>query len=147
MVPGYNSVAPEAQRDERGGVLMLCRRIKDKQAKYLRTLACATNQVWKHCNELSHQVFQRERCFMTGYDLQQYTSGASNEGLQFRSQTIPAIAAQYATRHKQQKKIRLAWRKSSGARRARFAASRSTRLAPPMPMPRAATAKYVVALD
>ena len=104
-------------KDERNSVLTLRLRIKDKHAKYLRALAFDTNQVWNYCNELSYQVFQRERRFMSGYDLQKYTNGASKEGLQLHSQTIQAIAAEYATRRKQHKKVKLAWRKSSGARR------------------------------
>lgn len=104
-------------KDERNSVLTLRQRIKDKHAKYLRALAFDTNQVWNYCNELSYKVFQRERRFMSGYDLQKYTNGACKEGLRLHSQTIQAIAAEYATRRKQHKKVKLAWRKSSGVRR------------------------------
>jgi IS605 OrfB family transposase len=104
-------------RNEHHSVLTLRQRIKDKHAKYLRMLAFETNQVWNYCNELSYKVFQRERRFMSGYDLQKYTNGASKEGFQLHSQTIQAIAAQYATRRKQHKKVKLAWRKSGGIRR------------------------------
>jgi IS605 OrfB family transposase len=116
MVPKNKPDTADA-KDERGSVLTLRQRIKDKHAKYLRSLAFETNQVWNYCNELSYKVFQRERRFMSGYDLQKYTNGASKEGLQLHSQTIQAIAAEYATRRKQHKKVKLAWRKSSGARR------------------------------
>ncbi|WP_228527342.1 RNA-guided endonuclease InsQ/TnpB family protein [Noviherbaspirillum soli] len=104
-------------KGERNSVLTLRQRIKDKHVKYLRALAFETNQVWNYCNELSYKVFQREHRFMSGYDLQKYTNGASKEGLQLHSQTIQAIAAEYATRRKQHKKVKLAWRKSNGARR------------------------------
>jgi IS605 OrfB family transposase len=104
-------------KGERNSVLTLRQRIKDKHVKYLRALAFETNQVWNYCNELSYKVFQREHRFMSGYDLQKYTNGASKAGLQLHSQTIQAIAAEYATRRKQHKKVKLAWRKSSGARR------------------------------
>jgi putative transposase len=76
-----------------------------------------TNQVWNFCNALSIKVFERECRFMSGFDLQQYTNGASKEGLRLHSQTVRAIASAYVMRRKQFKKIRLAWRKSSGARR------------------------------
>ena len=92
-------------------------RIRDKHAKFLRDLAYDTNQVWNFCNALSIKVFERERRFMSGFDLQRYTNGASKEGLRLHSQTVQAIASEYATRRKQVKKVRLAWRKSSGARR------------------------------
>lgn len=104
-------------KDERNGVLTLRQRIKDKHVKHLRMLAFETNQVWNYCNELSYKVFQRQGRFMSGYDLQKYTNGASKEGLQLHSQTIQAIVAEYATRRQQHKKIKLAWRKSGGARR------------------------------
>jgi len=92
-------------------------RIKDKHARHLRTLAYDTNQVWNFCQALSIKVFERERRFMSGYDLQKYTDGASKEGINLHSQTIQAIASEYATRRRQFNKIRLAWRKSSGTRR------------------------------
>jgi IS605 OrfB family transposase len=92
-------------------------RIKDKHAKHLCGLAREVNLVWNFVNELSFKVFQRERCFMSGYELQKYTNGASKEGLRLHSQTIQGIAAEYATRRKQFKKVRLAWRKSGGVRR------------------------------
>jgi IS605 OrfB family transposase len=92
-------------------------RIKDKHAKHLCGLVREVNLVWNFVNELSFKVFQRERCFMSGYELQKYTNGASKEGLRLHSQTIQGIAAEYATRRKQFKKVRLAWRKSGGVRR------------------------------
>jgi len=104
-------------KDERDGVRTLRLRIKDKHATYLRGLARESNLVWNYVNDLSFQVFQRERRFLSGYDLQKYTNGASREGLRLHSQTIQAIAAEYATRRKQCKKVKLAWRKSGGARR------------------------------
>jgi putative transposase len=45
-------------------------------------------------NGLSFKVFQRERRFPSGYDLQKYTNGGSREGLRLDSQTIQAIAAE-----------------------------------------------------
>jgi hypothetical protein len=99
-------------KGERNSVLTLRQRIKDKHVKYLRALAFEMNQVWNYCNELSYKVFQREHRFMSGYDLQKYTNGASKAGLQLHSQTIQAIAAEYATRRKQHKKVKLAWRKA-----------------------------------
>ena len=102
---------------QRATIRTLHIRIKDKHAQFLRALAYDTNQVWNFCNALSIKVFERERRFMRGYDLQKYTDGASKEGINLHSQTIQAIASEYATRRKQFNKVRLAWRKSSGARR------------------------------
>lgn len=116
MVTRSKSDAVEA-KEECEGVRTLRLRIKDKHAKYLGELAREVNLVWNYVNELSFKVFQRERRFMSGYDLQKYTNGASKEGLRLHSQTIQGIAAEYATRRKQFKKVKLAWRKSGGARR------------------------------
>lgn len=75
------------------------------------------NQVWNYCNALSCQVWQREHRFLSGYDLQKFTDGATKEGLPLHSQTVQAIASEYATRRKQFKKTKLRWRVSGGARR------------------------------
>jgi putative transposase len=104
-------------KEEREGVRTLRIRIKDKHTKYLSELAREVNLVWNYVNELSFKVFQRERRFMSGYDLQKYTNGAPKEGLRLHSQTVQGIATEYATRRKQFKKTQLAWRKSGGARR------------------------------
>jgi IS605 OrfB family transposase len=104
-------------KEKRQGVRTLRMRIKDKHAKSLSELAREVNLVWNYVNDLSFKVFQRERRFLSGYDLQKYTNGASKAGLRLHSQTIQGIAAEYATRRKQCKKVKLAWRKSGGARR------------------------------
>jgi putative transposase len=107
----------EQAKDQRTTMRTLHIRIRDKHVKLLRALAYDTNQVWNFCNALSTKVFERERRFMSGFDLQKYTDGASREGINLHSQTIQAIASEYATRRKQFRKVRLAWRKSGGARR------------------------------
>jgi putative transposase len=116
MLPNAKPDTEEA-KDQRNTMRTLHIRIRDKHAAHLRVLAYATNQVWNYCNALSIRVFERERRFMSGYDLQTYTNGASKEGINLHSQTIQAIASEYATRRKQSRKVRLAWRKSNGARR------------------------------
>ena len=108
---------PQPTDSEPPGVRTLRLRIKDKHAKFLGALAYDVNQVWNFCNELSAKVFERERRFMSGFDLQKYTNGAVKEGLRLHSQTVQAIASEYAARHKQFKKVKLAWRKSGGRRR------------------------------
>src|SRR3984957_20264360 len=63
-------------------------RVKDKHAAWLGGLAREVNTVFNYCNELSAKVFEREE-----------------------------IAEEYARRRRQHRKVRLAWRKSGGARR------------------------------
>jgi transposase len=107
----------EEAKHERSTTRTLHIRIRDKHATLLRALAYDVNQVWNFCNALSIKVFERERRFMSGFDLQKYTDGASEEGIHLHSQTIQAITSEYATRRKQCKKVRLAWRRSGGTRR------------------------------
>ena len=115
-----NRSKPDAveAKEERESVRTLRIRVKDKHAHYLSALAREVNVVWNFVNELSVTVFQRGRRSRSGCDLQKYTNRASKEGLRLHSQTIQGIAAEYATRRKQLKKVKLAWRKSGGARRA-----------------------------
>jgi putative transposase len=92
-------------------------RLKDKHAKFLRDLAREVNFVWNYCNELQITIFNRERRFLSGYDFAKFTRGATKEGLHLHSQTVQAIAEEYATRRRQFRKVRLGWRKSTGSRR------------------------------
>jgi putative transposase len=116
MIP-KNKKQLEEKMEDKTSVRTLRIRIKDKHKDFLRSLAFDVNQVWNFCNELSIKVFERERRFMSGFDLQKYTDGCGKEGLKLHSQTVQAIASEYATRRKQFKKVRLAWRKSGGSRR------------------------------
>jgi putative transposase len=92
-------------------------RLKDKHAKFLSDLAREVNFVWNYCNELQVTMFNRERRFLSGYDFAKFTRGATKEGLHLHSQTVQAIAEEYATRRRQCRKVRLGWRKSTGSRR------------------------------
>jgi transposase len=92
-------------------------RLKGKHAKFLSDLAHEVNFVWNYCNELQITKFNRERRFLSGFDFAKFTRGATKEGLHLHSQTVQAIAEEYATRRQQSKKVRLSWRKSTGSRR------------------------------
>lgn len=92
-------------------------RLKDKHARLLSEQAYWVNQVWNYSNELSLKVWQRERRFLSAYDLDKYTSGATKAGIPLHSQTVQVINAELATRRKQFKKAKLRWRVSSGSRR------------------------------
>ncbi len=88
-------------------------RLKDKHARALRERAYWVNQVWNYCNDLSVKVLRREGRFLSGFDLQKYTNGCTKEGIPLHSQSVQAIAEEYATRRKQFKKARLRWRVSN----------------------------------
>ena len=91
-------------------------RLKDKHAPWLRERAAEVNFVWNYCNETSRKVLEREQRFISAYELDALTAGATKEGLQLHSQTVQAISAEYATRRRQFKKRQLRWRVSNRAR-------------------------------
>lgn len=91
-------------------------RIKDKHAKALSSMAREVNFVWNFCNDLGFRYLQREHRFLSGYDLQKYTKGASKE-MQVDSTCIQQVCEEYATRRKQFKRSKLRWRASGGSHR------------------------------
>ena len=87
-------------------------RIKDKNLKVLDQLASEVNFVWNYANDLGFKYLERTGEFLSSYDIDKYTKGASKEcGL--HSQTIQAISAELVTRRKQFKKAKLKWRVSN----------------------------------
>ncbi len=94
-------------------------RIKDRHAAWLSELAREVNTVWNYCNELQQRVFERERKFLSGFDFWPYLKGCTRGecALNLPSQTVQETAEQYARSRKQHRKVRLGWRKSTGARR------------------------------
>ncbi len=87
-------------------------RIKDKNLKVLDQLASEVNFVWNYANDLGFKHLERTGEFLSSYDIDKYTKGASKEcGL--HSQTIQAISAELVTRRKQFKKAKLKWRVSN----------------------------------
>jgi putative transposase len=100
-------------------VRVLRLRVKDKHTTWFRGLAREVNTVFNYCNELSVQVFERERRFLSGFDFWPFLKGATRGdcALHLPIQAVQEIAEEYARRRRQHRKIRLAWRKSGGARR------------------------------
>ena len=100
-------------------VRVLRLRVKDKHAAWLCGLAREVNTVFNYCNELSVKVFERERRFLSGFDFWPFLKGATRGecALHLPVQAVQEIAEEYARRRRQHRKIRLAWRKSGGARR------------------------------
>ncbi|MDA3919793.1 MAG: hypothetical protein PF501_03770 [Salinisphaera sp.] len=91
-------------------------RVRDKHAKRLNDMARSVNFVWNYVNELSERAIRERGLFLSGYDLHAYTKGAHND-LGLHNHTLQRINMEYATRRRKARKRRLAWRKSSGARR------------------------------
>ena len=91
-------------------------RIKDKHARVLGEWARAVNFTWNYINELSSRSIRERGKFLSAFDIHPYTTGAAKE-LGLHSHTLQCVAKEYVTRRKQFKKMRLNWRKSSGAKR------------------------------
>jgi len=86
-------------------------RIKDSGSvsNQLARMARTVNFVWNFCNETSVKAVRDRSEWLSEYDFHPLTKGASKD-LGLHSQTIQSIAAEYVTRRKQFKKLRLRWR-------------------------------------
>jgi putative transposase len=100
-------------------VRVLHLRVKDKHAAWLCGLAREVNTVFNYCNDLSVKVFERERRFLSGFDFWPFLKGVTRGdcALHLPVQAVQEIAEEYARRRRLHRKVRLAWRKSGGARR------------------------------
>lgn len=76
-------------------------------------MAREVNMVWNYLNELSSRSIRERGKFLSGYDMQVYTAGATKEGLNIGSTTVQQVCEEYATRRRQFKKSRLNWRVSN----------------------------------
>lgn len=106
---------PKRKKDEYS-TRVLRLRLKDKHADFCRTLAAEVNFVWNYCNEIAVKVLEREQRFISAYELDALTTGATKAGLRLHSQTVQAVSAEYVTRRKQFKKRQLRWRVSNRKR-------------------------------
>ncbi len=85
-------------------------RIKDENtAKHLNKMAGAVNFVWNYCNEVNYDRWRKFRKTYTAFDLNKKTAGCAKE-LGLHSQTVQAIAEEYAKCTKQFSKAKLSWR-------------------------------------
>ena len=91
-------------------------RVKDRHAAHLNRMARSVNFVWNYLNELSARSIREKGLFLSAYDMDRYTKGAGKD-LGVHSQTLQEVSREYATRRKQFRKTRMAWRKSRGVRR------------------------------
>jgi putative transposase len=98
-------------------------RLKVKSEAYPWLIAAATevNQVWNFDNAASDKAarpFSGSRQWLSGFDLDKLTAGASKCFERIGSDTIQRVNAEYATRRQKAKKTKLRWRKSFGSNRA-----------------------------
>jgi putative transposase len=97
-------------------------RLKVKREGYawLNAAAIEVNQVWNFANATSYKAarpFAGPSVWLSGYDLDKLSAGASQYFEHIGSDTIQRINAEYATRRRQCRKIKLRWRKSFDSKR------------------------------
>ena len=84
-------------------------RLRDTCDSELRRQARAVNFVWNYCNETQQQAVKRGRKWLSKYDLQKLTAGASKE-LDIHAHTIQGVCHKYDDNRKTHKKAWLRWR-------------------------------------
>jgi len=97
-------------------------RLKMKAEGYawLNAAAIEVNQVWNFANATSYKAarpFAGQPKWLTAFDLDKLTAGASQCFERIGSDTIQRVNAEFATRRRQFKLPRLGWRVSQGAKR------------------------------
>jgi IS605 OrfB family transposase len=97
-------------------------RLKVKRESYpwLNAAAIEVNQVWNFANATSYKAarpFAGKGKWLSAFDLDKLPAGASECFARIGSDTIQRVNAEFATRRRQFKRVKLRWRVSKGARR------------------------------
>src|SRR5271170_5253594 len=88
-------------------------KVKPEGYAWLNAAAIEVNQVWNFSNETSFKAarpFAGTSKWLTAFDLDKLTAGASQQFEHIGSQTIQRINAEFASRRKQARKPKLKWR-------------------------------------
>jgi putative transposase len=96
-------------------------RVRTESYAWLGKAAVEVNQVWNWANETSFKAirpFAGRGKFLTGFDLNNLSAGATECFENIGADTIQRVCAEYTTRRNQFRKARLRWRASRGPRRA-----------------------------
>jgi IS605 OrfB family transposase len=96
-------------------------KVKREEYGWLNAAAIEVNQVWNWANATSYKAarpFAGPSVWLSGYELNNLSAGASPYFEHIGSGTIQRINAEYATRRRQFKKLKLRWRVSRGSKRA-----------------------------
>lgn len=84
-------------------------RLRDKHAAELNRQARAVNFVWNYCNGTQKKAAQSHRKWISAFELQRLTAGASKE-LDLHAHTIQRVCGEYDKARKTRKKAWLRWR-------------------------------------
>jgi len=88
-------------------------KVKTEAYSWLNAAAVEINQVWNYANEISARAarpFAGPPKWLSAYDLDKLTAGATECFERIGSDSIQRVNAEYATRRKQFKKVKLRWR-------------------------------------
>lgn len=95
-------------------------KVKPEAYSWLKKAAIEANQVWNWANETSFDAARRtdnKRKWLTGFDLNNLSSGSAAYFDRIGADTVQRINAEYAAKRRAARKIKLRWRVSGGARR------------------------------
>ena len=84
-------------------------RLRDKHVADLNRQARAVNYVWNYCNETQQKAARARRKWLSAFDLQRLTNGASKD-LDLHAHTIQRVCRTYDEARKTHKKAWLSWR-------------------------------------
>src|SRR5580658_1652649 len=95
-------------------------KVKTEGYRWLNAAAVEINQVWNFANATSYKAarpFAGPAKWLSGYDLDKLTAGATQYFERIGSDPIQRVNAEFATRRRQHRKAKLKWRVSHGTRR------------------------------
>ncbi len=84
-------------------------RLRDKHAAELNRQARAVSYVWNYLNETSAKAWERDRRWLSRFDLQKLTAGASKE-LDIHAHTIQRVCQQFTISRDKARQAKLRWR-------------------------------------
>jgi putative transposase len=102
------------------GVRTLRLKVKREAYAWLSAAAIEVNQVWNYANATSYKAsrpFSGRARWLTAFDLDKLTAGATECFERIGSDTIQRVNAEFSTRRKQFKRAKLRWRVSQGSKR------------------------------
>jgi IS605 OrfB family transposase len=84
-------------------------RLRDKHAAELNRQARAVNFCWNFCNETSRKAWSRDHVWLSKFDLQRLTAGASHD-LDLHAHTIQRVCTTFGTARDAAKRAGVRWR-------------------------------------
>jgi hypothetical protein len=95
-------------------------KVKTEAHTWLNAAAYEVNQVWNWAAQVSEKAARPctgERRWLTGFDLNNLSAGASEHFDKIGADTIQRVNGEYAEKRRIAKRYRLSWRRSRGPRR------------------------------